>query len=407
MSTVNFNKVGLGLIFAGIAAIVGLQSSLGQDGASKVGLTFFAIGFLIMVFGIVIGRLRKMGAEYWAVGSFFVYLGFVLVAIPIFIFVISPKVIDIAYQWTALIVGIAFIVLGFGTEMYDLNMMFLNLFRKLSSMVEFGWRQFINRARKSYFFIPIVLLLLYLVSMFFTQSEDFLIDLSGGVLNPLTSKLLILGLIILLFLIEARELVYVFFRGAWQFLLIGLRTIVVWARYLPRILAKSLSVLWSIVKGLFLNTWVLGFVAAPILFSMGLYLMDERLIAATIFDLLLSFGLFSIKKPHLVDRVVNNIGDRMVRRTIGVKRYIKEHPTVPCRSCGHPLTHQEMLGSYCKWCNAPIEKCVVCYSMLGKDDSVISCPHCQNSGHLEHLEKWTQMTGKCPYCRQPWTVSSS
>jgi len=315
--------------------------------------------------------------------------------------------VEIWIQWVIFFVGFALVILGFGTEMYDLNVAFLAFFRKIGSIFSYAWSKFIERITKSVLTLPILLLAFYLLSMPFTQSEKYLVDLTGGSITDVQAALIVGGLLLILVGIEARELIMSSAVVTGKFLKLIGKTFVRWIYHLPSILSKFLSILWKSIKSLLLNNWIIGAVGAPIFLVLGIVYKNNSSLAIALFFMLLSFGLFSLSKPESIGRVVTGVGDRVIKRKLRVKKYVNEHPTVPCRNCGHPLSHSEMLADTCKWCGASIEKCVVCYSMIGMEDNAISCPHCQNSGHLEHLEGWTDITGKCPYCRQPWRIRSN
>jgi predicted RNA-binding Zn-ribbon protein involved in translation (DUF1610 family) len=92
-------------------------------------------------------------------------------------------------------------------------------------------------------------------------------------------------------------------------------------------------------------------------------------------------------------------------------------PSAKCGSCGASLVVGE---DYCWNCGAkitaPISRtakppgrtvtelrrgiCMVCGLSLAKGDEMLSCPHCGNLAHRNHLLEWLHVKDYCPLCRK-------
>ena len=65
-----------------------------------------------------------------------------------------------------------------------------------------------------------------------------------------------------------------------------------------------------------------------------------------------------------------------------------------------PNCHNEIAKTsiFCQFCGQKVDKCAICQSALS-NDTIGTCPHCQTSFHLHHLQEVVKVSGKCPVCR--------
>lgn len=68
-----------------------------------------------------------------------------------------------------------------------------------------------------------------------------------------------------------------------------------------------------------------------------------------------------------------------------------------CRTCGMPIERDE---KKCPNCKSEIPRCNVCKLPISFGEEAGKCSLCEAKGHLNHLQEWVKIKGKCPTCQK-------
>ncbi len=72
-----------------------------------------------------------------------------------------------------------------------------------------------------------------------------------------------------------------------------------------------------------------------------------------------------------------------------------------CPNCGETVFKD---ANYCPYCNYKLEKCPICFLVIGKNDDTMNCKHCNTKFHAAELVEWVKLNDKCPVCNEPLTL---
>lgn len=82
---------------------------------------------------------------------------------------------------------------------------------------------------------------------------------------------------------------------------------------------------------------------------------------------------------------------------------IQSIKTIHCNVCE---IFVEAFGPNCNQCGAQFETCVICKTPLYKNQKIITCHFCNNSGHKHHMEDWLKIQPECPICKNSLSTIS-
>jgi hypothetical protein len=74
-----------------------------------------------------------------------------------------------------------------------------------------------------------------------------------------------------------------------------------------------------------------------------------------------------------------------------------------CRKCGNS---QSLIARICTNCGAELLNCNICKRGFGDDEDTISCFHCNNKYHRDHIFTYVRSYGECPVCKKPLTIEN-
>ena len=77
-------------------------------------------------------------------------------------------------------------------------------------------------------------------------------------------------------------------------------------------------------------------------------------------------------------------------------RIINITSSIRCPNCQNKF---DKSSTFCSHCGEKILKCSICLLPL-LNENTGTCPSCNNTFHLNHIEEVIKVTGKCPICKE-------
>ncbi len=416
-NTTRLGQIGIGIALLGMVLL--FVPSLQHIGGASLSFGLVTLGFLVLILSYLIERLRIMGAEYWALGSVIVYLGSVIVSIPMFLFSFSIST-NTSVQWFFAGLGIVLIALGFATTKYELNIKLLSAIRKFKIGLVTAFEKFILRVKSSPLVTLIAILILFVVFTFFTEVETVLypvLDVLGLAQTEQNTQFLTLAVIVLLTLIETREFLWTSLAVIKNFLIIGLQTLLEWLTRFPTYIKRTVFFAQRIVISTTqyvilafsklhenLRTILEGLpmlsVIAAVGFTVSYYLVGiEELVYVSIILIIVPASVLFVANPEWVRRRIERVQAFSYQVGQRTKKIYRRNRTLQCRKCEMPV---EAKYINCPNCGTEIEFCSICRGMITAGEDFERCAACSHPIHSQHLEDWTRISSKCPWCKETW-----
>ncbi|MHA2254782.1 MAG: hypothetical protein ACXAAM_01770, partial [Candidatus Heimdallarchaeaceae archaeon] len=137
--------IGLAVSLIGIISTIVLSIALQldtEDWRFRVVLSVFIFGVLILGFGLIVRRLRRKGIEDFVLGAITSFLGFVLLYFPVLMFIMNITLFQREFPYFMMMAGgILVIILGYFMEVYDLNIKFLQMMKRLKEALKRMWKR--------------------------------------------------------------------------------------------------------------------------------------------------------------------------------------------------------------------------------------------------------------------------
>ena len=372
----------------------------------EIGLTIVFLAILLLAGYFVRRRLQALGAEAFALGSVFTWLGFFTMSFPVLAF--AWNILEFNTQLIFFIVGIFLIIFGFSFEAFDLNIRFVKLLRTLRLNLSEAWEN-IRRTifRSPWSLLAIVMFTLALVTFFVTSLRDLIPNLLGFDLGvPL--EFLVAGAFFVI--IEFRHPVLIILKSAASSLKLMLIALLGRLRRLPSFLRDVWRLLQRWLIGLFRvlgrigryltsNLFISGLIAAIGFGYFGLKQDDIILQSAALIFLLIAMINVLVSRQEAIAHRVANIQQSAYRRSFTLRNLVRSKYTGNCPSCNTPAVPGRQ---YCQNCGIYIPDCLVCRNAIYAGQEVLTCPHCEIAGHADHVERWLAIRPTCPNCRERW-----
>ncbi len=389
-----------------IIAVVGLVLTAIE--MTEIGLTIIFIAGLLMASEFIRSRLRKLTAETWALGSIIVWMGFVIMSLPVIGFawdIISSPLDVILFS-----VGILMMIFGYTTEYLDLNQKLIQFWNKTKSRLYNIISNIRKRIFRSIWTISSLILLLVIISSYiFSVVQTGVELLSISILSGRQILLILFGLLIV---IEMRELVIFVINRIGNFLLIILNGLIRRISHLPNLIKTLFVRLKEDLKKLYLgiirflsyfitNTYVIGYVFAIILGIFAL-IHTDAILGSLFFGLIfISTTVLIHQEREMVSRGVARIQHTSYQTSFKARQFVKRSKTRECPNC-NAINNKN--SSHCMSCQHAFSICMVCKAMIIEEQEV-SCPNCNNKAHLDHIQKWLEIKPECPYCKHSWKLN--
>lgn len=387
----------LGVIIILISSITNQNVKIGQ----QIGLTLIAIASLLMVSSLVKSRLRRIGAEQWAIGSITVWIGFTLISVILFSFALE---FDLPVNRTILIViGLIVILLGFTTEYFDLNIKLVEIWNKFTLRLEQAMKEVRARFfRSPWTILATISLLLIVIS--------FVIDVGYGI-NVSILRLVLLFVFVIVLGIEFRSLITIGLDGFSRMIVIivqgTIRRIIHFKGLIKLFfnrLKEEILNTWIFLKkaGRFIveNTYVLGFIGTIIIGFIGFNKSEKVLLAIGILMAFASIAVLIVQQPQFVINQINRVQLATYKRTLILQNILSRKTSNRCVNC------EAMVGTTwdtCLNCQLEIDRCIVCKLLISENEETMTCSGCERKGHTPHIKRWIQIKPICPTCRSSWT----
>ncbi|OLS24344.1 MAG: hypothetical protein HeimC2_22900 [Candidatus Heimdallarchaeota archaeon LC_2] len=405
VSNVQFNRTRLAYPSIGLSIIGVLLTYLESE---RMGLTLIFFSALFIFGTFIYNRLQVIGAEQWAIGSIIVWIGFFLFSLPIF--GVAWKIIGLKARISLFIFGIVFILLGFATEFFDLNLKLLKLVNQTKIKMEIFFNNLKARLLSSVWtFLIFIASSLLIVSFFFPIITES-IDSNLPDYNFLATQLILVYIIIISILMEIRELLsllIISFGTAIKLLLKSLTRRLIQFRELIISLFFKLKLLiiqiWGTLKNFvqitFKNNYSFGFFLFIIFSVLSYTRSDMVLFAISTLMLFASLTTWLLQKPEFIANTISRIHHSTYQRSLKIRNRFSEKNQYQCPNCSIFVSP---LYLTCPRCKAILPTCSVCRKIIKPDTEVLICTHCQRPGHRAHIERWLSIKANCPNCHLVW-----
>ncbi|MHA2091286.1 MAG: hypothetical protein ACW98K_10535 [Candidatus Kariarchaeaceae archaeon] len=412
MKQKNFSRFAiLSILLSIIGIIVAALSQQPDDLLFSLGLTFIFVAALLMAGSFVLDRLRRIGAEAWAIGSILVWIGYLFFALPLIGF--AWNFLSGFQQLLFFSIGVFLILLGFTTEYYDLNIRLIHFIERTRKRFHEVWdtiRQTFLRSNWTRF--ASVTVIVDIISFPF---PDVLRPLS--VLSPSLSlnehRVILLGIALLCLLAEFREMIYLALSSFFNVLYIFIYGIFRRLRHIPSLIQRLFELLLDLGRRMgnairrtaefgTYNTYIFGFVISIVIGILAFTREDSTLFATSLLAIIASLSILLIQKPQQVASRIGQVQQIAYRRSTIVRNFANRRKDIICPSCSQQLASS---ASHCYRCDNPIPKCSVCKGIILQNSRTLRCNFCEQVGHLEHLTRWVQINPICPHCRRTWEAS--
>lgn len=374
-----------------------------------IGLTLIAFSGLLTAAEFIRERLKKIGAESWALGSIIVGLGFVLFTIPVIGFAWS--FISASNGIILVVIGVILMIIGYTTEYFDLNLRLL----KFIENVKIQFHKLIHKIKTKFLrsiwtILAVTSFTLLILSYFYSQILDPFSNIFPN--YQLSARLLLVTLSVLFLLIEYREFIGFMFVRVGEFLSLIMRGIVrrlinikefIILLYdkLKSLIKSSLSFLKEIIIFSFENTFIIGFSSFLIFGALSLLSKDLILSSLSIISLIISLGLILVKYEKEISVRVRSTQQTAYKSAFRIKNLVRRKKFVNCPNCDFEVVKDSLT---CLNCDNEMPKCMICKDLLRKDQDFEECQNCKYHFHKDHIDKWIQILPKCPICKNDWKM---
>ncbi|MCE7737331.1 MAG: hypothetical protein GPJ54_20750 [Candidatus Heimdallarchaeota archaeon] len=376
----------------------------------EIGLTLIAFSGLLTAAEFIRERLKKIGAESWALGSIIVGLGFLFFTIPVIGFAWS--FISTSNEIILVVIGVILMIIGYTTEYFDLNVKLLNFIEN----VKIQYHKLIQKIKakflRSVWTISAVFSFTLLILSYFYPV--ILEPLSGILPNyQASSRLLLISLAVLFLLIEYREFMGFMFVRFGEFLTLLMRGIirrlvnikeffVILFKKGKSLLQSSITFLKDIIVFSFENTFIIGFSSFLIFGILSLLSKDLILSSLSVISLIISLGLILVKYEQAINVRVRTTQQTAYKSAFRIKNLVMRKKFVNCPNCDFEIVKDSI---NCLNCNESLPKCMICKDLLRKDQEFEECHNCEYHFHKNHIDKWIQILPKCPICKTEWQLT--
>lgn len=401
MSQTGRNNMALLSIAIGLAGV-----ALSAFGYLEIGLTMIFIAALLMFGDFIRNRLKRLGAETWALGSVIVWLGFVAFSLPVMDYVwgIFPDVWNVI----VFVIGILLIILGYTTEYFDLNLRLINFWQKLQAQVIDALYSIRKRFLRSVWSVSAFLVTIYLIAGLMLPS--LFAPLDGLVLDPI---IILILLVVLLLAIEFRSVVKILLVRMGELFLIFLNGLVRRIRNLPGLvrtlfvrLKEGLVQLFhysiNFLSFLNFNTYLVGILAFAGFGIVALIRTDSMMGAIALNFLFISLAMLLYQQWDRVASSIQSVNQRAYQSSFTIRNYARRaarSSAIQCYNCGAEVART---AHECNNCHIVYNNCMVCKNFIFPVEAVMECKSCTNQGHKEHIENWLKLRSTCPICREQW-----
>lgn len=405
ISKAQFNRTRLAYPSIGLSIIGVLLTYLESE---RIGLTLIFFSALFIFGTFIYNRLQVISAEKWAIGSIIVWIGFFLFSLPIF--GVAWKIIGLKARILLFIFGIVFILLGFATEFFDLNLKLLKLVNQTKIKLNVFFNKLKERLLSSVWtFLIFIASSLLIVSFFFpimTESIDSILP----DYNFFTTQLILIYIIIFSILMEIRELLsllIISFGIAIKLLLRSLARRLIQFRELVVSLFFRLKLLiihiWGTLKNFvqitIKNNYSFGFFLFIIFAILSLFRSDKILFAISTLMLFAGLTTWLLQKPEFIADSISRIHHSTYKRSLKIRNRFSDKAPYECPNCSVMVT---TFYANCPRCQVILPSCSVCRKLIQPEMDSLICTHCQRPGHRSHIERWLMIKANCPNCHLAW-----
>ncbi|NPD87431.1 MAG: hypothetical protein HGN29_01825 [Asgard group archaeon] len=407
--------IGLAISLIGIVSTIALSVALQldtDDWRFRAVLSVFICGVLILGFGLIVRRLRRKGIEDFVLGAITAFLGFILLYFPVLMFIMNIAIFQREYPYFLIMLGgILVIIFGYFMEVYDLNIKFLQMMKRLKEALKRMWERVNWKLVRSPWNI-------------FTLIGLTVIILAAIGILPLLEKryyyIIGAGLILINLIFHFRKELAEIFKTIGR--IIETITQAWWkvTKQIPRILKKffkwlynperfkrimrwiwnQLKVIGRAFKYIFVRNYLILFVFGIVFFVvLRLFTELDREIILAISSLI---WLIAFVKPILDWREyfgedLSSARTFLYKTSTKVTKRLKRQVILRCPYCNYPNTSQRM---DCWNCAKMLPRCKICNSYVEQGTQVAVCQHCDNIYHENHLRTWLRLNPKCPMCKE-------
>ena len=296
--------------------------------------------------------------------------------------------------------GLVLILFGYFMEVYDLNVKFMELMKRLRESL----KKFLKRINWKIVFSPwnffllagIIIMILARIEVLPTVMEKWIYYIIGGIL--------ILSTIIYHFRKEFKELMknigeifLTFFRFWWRGIKKFPKILARFFKWLYKETLDFIKTLGKALKFIFIRNYIILFA-----FGFALYFIPLNLNREVRIALASLVCLVSVIKPLLDWR--EELGEKINSARLYVykgsyrARRVFSRKVVRCPFCSYPTTGST--SSECWKCKQEIPRCLICGVVVERDSDSTICQHCDNVFHFKHLRTWLRLQATCPVCHQ-------
>ncbi|MCE7748063.1 MAG: hypothetical protein GPJ51_06680 [Candidatus Heimdallarchaeota archaeon] len=409
----------IGLI-VGLLGLIGTMITGLAESEEWLFMLFIGVlvaGFFILFFSIILRRIKRKGIDYFVLGAITAYLGFLMLALPTVIYIITFKMEDFGIEPYIFFVimgfGVLLIIFGFFIEAYDLNEKLLELFRRIGESL----RKMLQRIKWKLVLSPWNFLSIAGIIVIVLTAVDvlplYIYYLIGG------------GLILINIIIHLRREIAEMLKDLGKILLTLLQSWWRGIKYIPKLivrLAKFLydperfkrMVRWVKAKLIAIFTWIgeafkfifvrnylLLFVLGIVIFFLLFYKVDNVGLEVSLSISALVCGV-AIIKPIIDWR--ENFGEGISKARLFLyktgqksKKILRIRSITRCPHCmrPNPITRRE-----CWNCKKDMPRCLICNNIVERETEISRCKSCDNIFHVKHLKTWLRFNPKCPVCHQ-------
>ena len=408
--------IGLAISLIGIISTIILSIALQlttEDWRFRAVLSVFIFGVLILGFGMIVRRLRRKGIEDFVLGAITAFIGFVVLYFPVLMFLMNIPLFRREYPYFLIMAaGVLIIIFGYFMEVYDLNIKFLQMMKRLKEAFKRMWKRINWKLVKSpwNFFTLAGLTVIILAAIGILpglQPKNYyiigacliLINLIFHFRKELAEILKTIGRII-------ETLAQVWWKVTKQIPII-LKKFFLWIydperfKRIMRWIWNQIKVIGRAIKYIFVRNYLILFVFGIVFFII------LRIYADIEFEIVLAISsliwLIAIVKPVLDWREyfgedLSSARTFLYKTSTKVTKVLRRRVIVRCPYCNFPNTSQRM---DCWNCTKLLPRCMICNSFVEQGTEVAVCQHCDNIYHENHLRTWLRLNPKCPMCKEP------
>ena len=389
-----------------IIAVIGLLLTAFE--MIEIGLTIIFIAGLLMASEFIRSRLRKLTAQTWALGSIIVWIGFVIMSLPVIGF--AWDIISSPLDVILFAAGLLMMIFGYTTEYLDLNQKLIQFWYKTKSRLRNITTKLREQVFRSIWALSAIVVLLVIISSYIFPIIQTGVELLS--ISIISGRQILFVLFGLLIIIEIRELIIFAINRIGNFFLIILNGLIRRIRHLPSLIKTLFVRLKEDLKKLYLgiiqllryfttNTYVIGYVSAIILGIFAIIRSDSSLGSLFFGLIFISTTVLIHQEREMVSSGVARIQQTSYQTSFKARQFVKRSKTRNCPKCN---AINSKTSSYCMSCQHAFSICMVCKDIIDGDQEA-SCPNCNNKAHLNHIRKWLEIKPECPYCKHNWKLN--